>query len=484
MAMASSNRTRLHPETVPSMPARRTPRSAARKAAGVRRAVASPSRSAAAKPSRARPAPAAKRRAKRAAAAKVAAKPVAPAKRVAKAPAKRVAAAKRVAKAPAKRVAAAKRIVPAKRVAKASVRLAAAAKRAAKGPAKRVAPAPTKRHAAPPRAAMVRDLERGSDAVLAAIRGLSAGAAERPLAPGKWSPRQVVLHLAYWDEWMLGVLPAAIARNRPPGPLDDARVQAASAAAVTAGAGLPWEEVRTLWATQRALLLGLLAAVPARPAERWTTAHALGATLAGYAAHDRHHAAQIRAARGTRAPAVPRPPTPPTPPTPAKPFTPAFAAQRQAASARDLLLFELQRARVAVHAALKGMGAGSALQPIAPGKWSPHEIVLHLVARDQARLGEFDAVLAGAAPSWALFGPADWPGVNEGHIAPLRALSWDEAVQRLTATRERLLAALLAVPPEPAEVWGAGHVFGAMLLGLPDHDRHHAQQIQQARITS
>jgi hypothetical protein len=300
-----------------------------------------------------------------------------------------------------------------------------------------------------------------------------------------------VLHLAYWDEWMLGVLPAAIARNRPPGPLDEARVQAANTAAVSAGAALPWEEVRTLWATQRALLLGLLAAVPARPAERWTTAHALGATLAGYAGHDRHHAAQIRAARGARAPGAPearskasskasRRVSPKAP----KPFTPAFAAQKQAASARDLLLFELQRARVAVHSALKGMGAGSALQPIAPGKWSPHEIVLHLVARDQARLDEFDTVLAGAAPSWALFGPADWPGVNEGHIAPLRSLSWDEAVQRLAATRERLLAALLAVPSEPAGVWAAGHAFGAMLLGLPDHDRHHAQQIQQARITS
>ncbi|MEO5987989.1 MAG: hypothetical protein ABIU54_00360, partial [Candidatus Eisenbacteria bacterium] len=74
---------------------------------------------------------------------------------------------------------------------------------------------------------------------------------------------------------------------------------------------------------------------------------------------------------------------------------PAFAAQRTHASSKELVLFELQRARVAVNAALQGVSGGAAERPTRPGGWTIREVVLHLVVRDRVRLEEFDAALAG-----------------------------------------------------------------------------------------
>ncbi|HTR96309.1 MAG TPA: DinB family protein [Candidatus Acidoferrales bacterium] len=165
-------------------------------------------------------------------------------------------------------------------------------------------------------------------------------------------------------------------------------------------------------------------------------------------------------------------------------FAPAFARQKSGASAKELLVFELERARVTVGAAIQGMAPARAERPIAPGKWSPREIVLHLIARDQVRIDEFDAVLAGRPASWMHLATSEYAAVNEAHLAPLRALSWDAAQRLLQTTRERLLAAIAAAPAEPAARWTDAHPFGAMLRRLPEHDRHHAEQIRTARIRS
>ena len=164
------------------------------------------------------------------------------------------------------------------------------------------------------------------------------------------------------------------------------------------------------------------------------------------------------------------------------PVPPAFAAQKAGASPRELLLFELVRARAAVKAALQGLASGSTVRPVAPGKWSPLEIVLHLSERDRVRLDEFDRTLAGVPRSWASLTEADMVAVNEAHLGPLRAHTWHEAVRRLDALRDELLERLAAVPDLPADVWLKGHAFADLIWGLPDHDRHHAMQIKNARI--
>jgi hypothetical protein len=166
----------------------------------------------------------------------------------------------------------------------------------------------------------------------------------------------------------------------------------------------------------------------------------------------------------------------------ATPVPPAFSAQRAGASAREELLFELQRARASVKAATQGLASGHAERPIAPGKWSIKEIVLHLGERDRVRLEEFGRALGGQPRSWAGISDEDQVAVNEVHLAPLRAHTWDEAVRRMDSLREQLLHRLSQLPAQPDDVWQRGHAFGDMMWGLPEHDRHHADQIKLARL--
>ena len=60
-----------------------------------------------------------------------------------------------------------------------------------------------------------------------------------------------------------------------------------------------------------------------------------------------------------------------------------FAGAKAGASPKDLALFGLERARVAVHAAIQGLSAGSANRPIAPGRWSPRRLLLQLAHWDR-----------------------------------------------------------------------------------------------------
>jgi len=155
---------------------------------------------------------------------------------------------------------------------------------------------------------------------------------------------------------------------------------------------------------------------------------------------------------------------------------------RAGATAREELLFELQRARASVKAATQGLSAGGAERPIAPGKWSIKEIVLHLSERDRVRLEEFGRVLGGQPRSWAGMDDPEQRIVNEAHLEPLRAHTWDEAVRRMDSLREQLMWRVSQLPAQPDDVWQKAHPFGDMMWGLPEHDRHHAEQIKLARI--
>lgn len=193
-------------------------------------------------------------------------------------------------------------------------------------------------------------------------------------------------------------------------------------------------------------------------------------TTAARAAGGRPRVAAPRAASARRAPAAP------------PVVAPAFATQRAHATSREELLFELARARAVVKAAIQGLSGASATRPIAPGKWSPLEIVLHLGERDRVRLEEFHRTLHGQPRTWAGISDAEQSAVNEQHLTPLRALTWDSAVRRLESLREQLLLRLNEVPALPDDVWQRGHAFADMMWGLPEHDRHHAAQIKKARI--
>lgn len=263
-----------------------------------------------------------------------------------------------------------------------------------------------------------------------------------------------------------------VARRKPARAKTAAR--RATATAKRTGAPKQRRTVARAAASPRSRVAGraLSPTTTARRAATRTTARArtVGAATARATPRTTARSAAPRAAA-----VAPRPPVAP-------PVPPAFSAQLAGADARAELLFELQRARASVKAAIQGLAAGNAERAIAPGKWSIKEIVLHLSERDRVRLEEFGRTLGGQPRSWAGATRAQEDEINEIHLAPLRAHTWDEAVRRMDSLREQLLWRLSQLPAQPDDVWRRGHAFGDMMWALPEHDRKHAQQIKLARI--
>jgi len=172
--------------------------------------------------------------------------------------------------------------------------------------------------------------------------------------------------------------------------------------------------------------------------------------------------------------------------TAGKPAPPASRSfpQIDGASARQMIVFHLIKSRAQVLAALQGLVAGVAEQPLGEGKWNIREIVLHLCCRDRARLREFEAALRGTPLSWQGVDDRAMARLNAADLEPLLHLAWDEALRLLHSTRQSLMEAIEGVPEEPAEVWSPDHPFGGMLHALPPHDQHHAEIVKRWRAES
>jgi len=169
-----------------------------------------------------------------------------------------------------------------------------------------------------------------------------------------------------------------------------------------------------------------------------------------------------------------------------KPATPAPRSfpQIDGASARQMIVFHLLKSRAQVLAALQGLVAGAAEQPLGEGKWNTREIVLHLCCCDRLRLKEFEAALRGVPVSWQDLDDKTVARMNAADIQPILHLAWDEALRLLHSTRQSLMEAIEGVPDEPAEVWSPDHPFGWMLHALPPHDQHHAEIVKRWRAES
>lgn len=183
----------------------------------------------------------------------------------------------------------------------------------------------------------------------------------------------------------------------------------------------------------------------------------------------RRPAARLKVVK--RAPPKPRP-------APAAP--PAFP-QREGASGRQLLIFELLRARAHVLAAIQGLTAAVAEQPLGGGRWTIREAVLHLHVWDLEWERALEPALRGVRPAWMDLGAAELDRLNAELLAPLRALPWDEGVRRLHSGWARLVETIESLPDEPVELWTKEHPMGETLALLPEHDHHHAEAIKRAR---
>jgi len=182
------------------------------------------------------------------------------------------------------------------------------AKSAAKSPRLAVVPKPPARPAkpAPPPAfpqvagasskqLTLFQLVKARTQFLGAIQGLTAGAAEQPLAPGKWNTRQIVLHLCCRDRARLREFEAALRGVQVSWrDFDDEEMARANAQDLAGLSHLAWDEaVRLLHATRESLLEAV-EGVPEEPAEVWDAEHAFGWMLQRLPIHDRHHAETIK----------------------------------------------------------------------------------------------------------------------------------------------------------------------------------------------
>jgi uncharacterized damage-inducible protein DinB len=151
---------------------------------------------------------------------------------------------------------------------------------------------------------------------------------------------------------------------------------------------------------------------------------------------------------------------------------------------RARVISALASARAGLLEAIAGLTPREAEKPMAMGKWNARETLLHIVARDRARLAEMDAAAQGTPASWRDHSTADSARHNAEEIAPLRGHSWDQALQMLDATRRELQERLATIPEEPVERWQPSHPFGWMMEALYLHDRHHAEMIRRWRAAT
>ena len=151
---------------------------------------------------------------------------------------------------------------------------------------------------------------------------------------------------------------------------------------------------------------------------------------------------------------------------------------------RARVISALASARATLLETIAGLTPREAEKPMGLGKWNVRETMLHIVARDRARLAEMEAAAGGTPASWKEHGPAEDARRNAEELGPLRGHTWDQALALLDAARRELLERLAVVPEEPIEVWQPAHPFGWMMEALHQHDRHHAERIRRWRAAT
>jgi DinB superfamily len=101
-----------------------------------------------------------------------------------------------------------------------------------------------------------------------------------------------------------------------------------------------------------------------------------------------------------------------------------YLARRGTQAPASELLAQLQHAFRSVEELFESVGIEQRGQPPAPGKWSPHQILDHLVLSHEPAIAQLESLLAGVSP----------PGVAipAGLQSPdAERKSWDELIDRM-----------------------------------------------------
>jgi uncharacterized damage-inducible protein DinB len=148
---------------------------------------------------------------------------------------------------------------------------------------------------APARQQLLFRMVKARASVLAAVQGMSAATAERPLGEGKWTVRDTILHLVTRDRARLREMEAALRGIRPSwdgsDPGRQARVNETDLEPLRV---VSWEDALRLLLTTRQDLMEALESIPEEPAAVWSEQHPLGWMFQRLPGHDLHHADIIK----------------------------------------------------------------------------------------------------------------------------------------------------------------------------------------------
>ena len=131
--------------------------------------------------------------------------------------------------------------------------------------------------------------------VLAAVQGMGAGTAERPLGEGKWNTREIILHLVTRDRARLREMEAALRGVRASwAGWDPERQAGVNEEDLAPLRPTSWDDAIKLLLITRQQLMEAVESIPEEPAEVWGEEHPLGWMFQRLPAHDLHHAESIK----------------------------------------------------------------------------------------------------------------------------------------------------------------------------------------------
>jgi hypothetical protein len=146
--------------------------------------------------------------------------------------------------------------------------------------------------------------------------------------------------------------------------------------------------------------------------------------------------------------------------------------QSAGASSRQLVLFQLVRARARVLAALQGLTSSPTPRAGAPAASDVRELVSGMIAIDRSTRAEVESHVTGGA---------DRSAVPDTGVMTPESSSWDDLLRRLDTERQALIEAVERIPELPAEVWSSHHPVGERLASLSQSELEQADLIKGLR---
>ncbi len=143
------------------------------------------------------------------------------------------------------------------------------------------------------------------------------------------------------------------------------------------------------------------------------------------------------------------------------------------------LLARLGETRADLGVAVEGLAAEARDGERWCGEWTVKDLVCHIAAWEEACAQALESIAAGEDPAFALEHRDDEP-FNARAAAAHYLESWDEALELLDESRQRLTAALVELSSMAPSTYGAGSE-ARRVADQAAHEAEHTRAIEQWR---